>query len=351
MNLPPDARAEYIETSRLKTHILRAGSDDGTPVLLVHGNVSSNRFYDELIAALPDRYAVVAPDLRGYGLSEAKPVDATRGVRDWSDDLRSLVDALGWAGRPVHILGWSLGGGVIMQYAIDHPEEVASLILEAPVSPYGFGGTHGPEGTLNSADGAGAGGGAANPDFVQLLKAGEMVGDSPMTPRSVMNAFYFKPPFAVDAATEDRYVAAMNSTVVGEDNYPGDMTPSEHWPMIAPGSRGVLNAIAPPHFDTSALAEIRPQPPILWLRGDSDLIVSDNSMFDLAALGKLGAVPGWPGDDVCPPQPMITQTRAVLERYAANGGQYEEVVLPECGHSPHIEHPQAFVERVVAFIG
>jgi pimeloyl-ACP methyl ester carboxylesterase len=40
---------------------------------------------------------------------------------------------------------------------------------------------------------------------------------------------------------------------------------------------------------------------------------------------------------------MVTQTRAVLDRYAASGGAYREVVLPGVGHSPHVERPQEFV--------
>ena len=44
----------------------------------------------------------------------------------------------------------------------------------------------------------------------------------------------------------------------------------------------------------------------------------------------------------CPPQPMVSQTRAVLDRYAAAGGSYREVVLPDVGHSPHVERPQEF---------
>ena len=40
---------------------------------------------------------------------------------------------------------------------------------------------------------------------------------------------------------------------------------------------------------------------------------------------------------------MVTQTRAVLDRYAATGGAYREVVLPGVGHSPHVERPQEFV--------
>ena len=59
---------------------------------------------------MPGDVRVVAPDLRGFGGTEPLPVDATRGVRDWSDDVAAAVDALGWAGpRRVHAVGWSLG--------------------------------------------------------------------------------------------------------------------------------------------------------------------------------------------------------------------------------------------------
>ena len=92
------------------------------------------------------------------------------------------------------------------------------------------------------------------------------------------------------------------------------------------------------------------KPPILWIRGDSDQIVSDTSLFDFGTLGKLGAVPGWPGDAVFPPQPMVSQTRAVLDQYAANGGEYREVVIADAGHSPHVEQPAAFREAFIAFL-
>jgi hypothetical protein len=39
---------------------------------------------------------------------------------------------------------------------------------------------------------------------------------------------------------------------------------------------------------------------------------------------------------------MVRQTRSVLDRYAAGGGRYREVVLPDVGHSPHVERPQEF---------
>jgi pimeloyl-ACP methyl ester carboxylesterase len=73
------------------------------------------------------------------------------------------------------------------------------------------------------------------------------------------------------------------------------------------------------------------------------MIVSDNSFFDLGTLGKLGYVPGWPGEDVYPPQPMVGQTRQLLEQYKAQGGSFEEVVIMDTGHTPYVEKPEEFM--------
>jgi len=55
-----------------------------------------------------------------------------------------------------------------------------------------------------------------------------------------------------------------------------------------------------------------------------DQIVSDASALDFGTLGQLGFVPGWPGAEDFPPQPMVTQMRHVLDQYAGAGGRYEE---------------------------
>jgi len=62
------------------------------------------------------------------------------------------------------------------------------------------------------------------------------------------------------------------------------------------------------------------------------------------------AIPGWPGPDVFPAQPMVGQMRAVLDRYQAAGGRYTERVLPGCGHSPHLERPGEFAAAVTGFL-
>ena len=112
----------------------------------MHGNVSSALFWQQQVLALAatGRHRTLAVDLRGYGDTDPLPIDATRGVRDWADDLGALIDALQL--DRVHLVGWSMGAGVVLQYLLDAPERVASVALVAPVSPYGFGGTTGPEG-------------------------------------------------------------------------------------------------------------------------------------------------------------------------------------------------------------
>src|ERR1700737_3923696 len=87
-----------VDTARLRTHCWVQGPLDGDPLLLVHGNLTTGRFFQALAERLPGRFRIVAPDLRSFGRSAAVPVDASRGLRDWSDDLRSLVETLRWAG-------------------------------------------------------------------------------------------------------------------------------------------------------------------------------------------------------------------------------------------------------------
>ncbi len=330
--------AAIVQTARLRMHMITRGPADGEPILFVHGNLSAARFWEETLVALPPGFQAIAPDMRGYGRSEVAPVDATRGMRDFSDDLYALVEALELE-RP-HVVGWSLGGCVVMQYAIDHPDAAASITLIAPGSPFGFGGTRDLEGTPTAPNFAGSGAGMVNAEFARRVATGDRSGESPYSPRNVMNTAYFKPPFR--SAREDVFVDEILLTASGDHNYPGDVVPVSTWPGIAPGVCGVNNALSPKYCNLSAFAAIPTSIPVLWIRGDADRIVSDTSLSDVGMLGQLGVIPGWPGSDVFPPQPMVSQTRAVLARYAAHGGCYQEVVLSDCGHSPHIEQPDAF---------
>jgi pimeloyl-ACP methyl ester carboxylesterase len=339
-----------IDTDRIVSNCWVSGPEDGRPVLLVHGNITTGRFWQAVAERLPAAYRVVAPDLRSFGRTQAKPVDATRGLRDWSDDLRALVEKLGWADRgAIHAAGWSMGGGILQQYAIDHAGDLASLTLVAPISPYGFGATRDIAGTPTNDDFAGSGGGTAAPDFVRRLKERDAGEDEPASsPRVTMRSFFWSPKYK--APDEDELIQEVLLTAIGDGFYPGDSTPSANWPMVAPGLKGVNNALAPGWCNTSAFATIERKLPVIWIRGDEDQVVSDASMFDFGTLGRIGAVPGWPGEDVYPSQPAVSQMRAVLDRFAAAGGSYREVVLEGCGHGPIVERPDevaALIEEQV----
>src|SRR3712207_1677408 len=249
-HLLPGITATRVETPRLTQQVLApegaAPSGPGEAVLFVHGNVSSSLFWQQTLLALAEtgRVRPLAVDLRGYGGTDPLPIDARRGMRDWADDVAALVDTLGL--DRVHLVGWSMGAGVVLQYLLDHADRVASVSLVAPISPVGFGGTAGSDGRLVHATGCGSGAGGANPDFVAAIEAGDTTADSPTSPRSILRAFYVAPgSLPLDPQLEDVFVAAMNTTRTGVDHYPGDAGTCQTWPGLAPGTRGVLNTMAP----------------------------------------------------------------------------------------------------------
>lgn len=338
-SIPVLTEARRVATPRLETRVLFAGPEDGVPVLFVHGNLSAATWWEETMLRLPEGFRAIAPDLRSYG--EADPgavVDATRGLGDFVEDLAELMAALGI--DAAHMVGHSLGGGVLWTLLATYPDKVLSLTQVAPASPFGFGGTLA-DGTPAFADGAGSGAGAVNPEFARLMAEGDRGDASDVHPRNILNAFVWKPPF-VPERIEDILTSAL-AQKTGEDAYPGDAVLSDNWPGAGPGRKGPVNALAP-IYQRDPLGFVRSGAgvPILWIRGADDTVVSDASLFDLGTLGAAGAVPGWPGAEAYPPQPMVGQTEAALAEYEAAGGRVVRVVLEDCGHSPYLEKPAEF---------
>ncbi|MCX6081529.1 MAG: alpha/beta hydrolase [Chloroflexi bacterium] len=334
----PGISSKMVDTPRIRTHVLFSGPENGTPVLFLHGNASSATYWEEIMLALPAGFRGIAPDLRGYGDTEDKLIDATRGAGDWVDDILALMDVLKI--EKAHVAGHSMGGTLVFNLVASAPGRILSGTVVNPGSPYGFGGSKGIDGQPCYDDCAGSGGGVVNPEFPKLMAAGDRSSDNPQaSPRVVMNSFYWKPPFV--PAREEDLLSSLMTEKVGGDKYPGDFVPSGNWPNVAPGNYGPINALSPKYVGDSVTKFINssPKPAMLWVRGDSDMIVSDTSFFDLGTLGKMGYVPGWPGEDIYPPQPMVGQTRHILEQY----GNFEEVVIAETGHTPYVEKPAEFM--------
>lgn len=346
MTLLPGVREATVDTDRLRTHYLESGPADGPTIVMIHGNLSTSHFYEHLLPHLPAAYRVIVPDMRGFGDSEARPLDATRGLADWADDTFALVTALGITGAP-HLVGWSAGGAAIARYAMDHP--VSSLTLIAPVSPYGYGGTR-LDGTPCAPDFAGSGGGTVAPEVVRRIADGDASADSPYSIRNVMNGFYFAPGHREPPEREDLLVSEVLKTLTGPANYPGDGVASENWPFTGPGTTGILNALSPKYCSWAGIVDLEPKPPVLWTHGSLDLVVADSSPMELGTRGPSGAVPGWPGPESFPPQPMVGQIRAVLDRYAAAGGRVRSEMFDGAGHGPQFDAAQKWLAVFTEFL-
>jgi hypothetical protein len=88
----------------------------------------------------------------------------------------------------------------------------------------------------------------------------------------------------------------------------------------------------------------------LWTQGTADVVIADRSGWEMGTLGQQGMIPGWPGDDVYPPQPMVTQIGDVLDRYAAAGGRVVTERFVGAGHCPAIDAPEAWRHTFFSFL-
>ncbi len=100
----------------LNLHVREWGNASGTPILFIHGWSGSHmNWRHQYESALADEFRLVAPDLRGHGMSDAPvEVDNYSDARPWADDIAAIIEALNLE-RPV-LTGWSYGGYVICDY-------------------------------------------------------------------------------------------------------------------------------------------------------------------------------------------------------------------------------------------
>ena len=112
----------------------RYGDPTAPPILLLHGLTEAGTAWPDLVARWGQRFDIVAPDLRGHGLSP-RFTDAQLAAAPDTHlaDAVALVDALAEArGRPVGLVGHSLGGLIALRAAVARPDAVAALVLEDP---------------------------------------------------------------------------------------------------------------------------------------------------------------------------------------------------------------------------
>src|SRR4051812_41163112 len=105
-----------------------AGS--GHPLVLVHAGVADSRMWDDQFEVFAQHYKVIRFDQRGFG--QTKPVD---GEFRRYEDLYALLIFLGIT--ETYLMGCSMGGGVCIDFVLEHPE-IAKVLITVGSGPAGF---------------------------------------------------------------------------------------------------------------------------------------------------------------------------------------------------------------------
>ncbi|HLX30227.1 MAG TPA: alpha/beta hydrolase [Casimicrobiaceae bacterium] len=123
----------FVAANGIRTYYEMVG--EGAPLLLIAGNGMDHTAFRDQVSVFSPHFRCVTYDLRGIGRSDVP--DAGYTVPDMACDALTLLDALGMP--QAHVAGYSLGGAIALQMAIDAPNHVGSLSLYSTfshVEPY-----------------------------------------------------------------------------------------------------------------------------------------------------------------------------------------------------------------------
>jgi pimeloyl-ACP methyl ester carboxylesterase len=102
----------------------------GDPVVLIHGVGGDASNWDGIVPVLVRRFRVLRMDLRGHGGSG--PIAAPCSIADFAKDVTDAMDAAGIAAA--HVVGFSLGGLIAQQIALESPQRVKKLVILSAVA-------------------------------------------------------------------------------------------------------------------------------------------------------------------------------------------------------------------------
>ena len=111
-------------------------SGKGDPLIILHGLYGSSDNWVGISKELEKFFRVILVDQRNHGQS---PHSENHTYNDLVNDLLETIDALGF--QKIKIIGHSMGGKVAMQFAIDHPDRIKSLIV-VDITPWGYNQNH-----------------------------------------------------------------------------------------------------------------------------------------------------------------------------------------------------------------
>ncbi|NKQ37058.1 MAG: alpha/beta fold hydrolase [Chloroflexi bacterium] len=122
-----DLPRHFVDALGIKTAYYTAGEPNGRPLVCLHGMTASGDAFRELMAGLAEEHWLIAPDIPGFGESEATSPYVLPHLVEW---LAAFHDALDLP--PMALAGHSFGGALAAAYTLAYPEDVTGLLLFAP---------------------------------------------------------------------------------------------------------------------------------------------------------------------------------------------------------------------------
>jgi 2-hydroxy-6-oxonona-2,4-dienedioate hydrolase len=210
-------KTDFLNLDGGKLYYEIAGA--GETLMLNHAGFVDSRMWDDQWQAFAQQYRVIRYDMRGYGKSDVLQAPVTR-----RDDLLLLLDHL--QVERAHLLGCSMGGEIVIDFALEHPERVLSLIPISAV-PSGFEMQGAPPALLL--------------DMIAAAQAGDVERTSELQLRIWIDG-EFRQPEEVDASVRQR-AAAMNRIFVQNGTFAMDMQAQN---PLTPPAAGRLQALTMP---------------------------------------------------------------------------------------------------------
>ncbi|TNF09382.1 MAG: alpha/beta hydrolase [Bacillota bacterium] len=277
---------------------LEQGQGDQT-ILLIHGNFSSSMHYSPLLERLPKDIKVLAPDLRGFG--DSTYYRRITSMQDFAEDVYMFMQAK--MIKKAFVVGWSLGGGVALELAANHPETVEKLVLINSTTHQGY------------------------PIFKKNEQGMPLVGEIYHSPEELaLDKIQVIP--LLEAQKNQNF--AVMSFVFDKTIYTvGKPTPEQNelWIKESLKQKNLVDA-------DWALATLNM----------SDLHNFYNAGNQNILKIKCPVLHTWGRKDIVVPEYMVLQNVKALEK------QSKLVVYENCGHSPLVDVPDQLTKDILDFI-
>ncbi|MFP3123462.1 alpha/beta hydrolase [Ectobacillus funiculus] len=276
----------------------RIGGEEN--LLLIHGNMTSSKHWDLLIEELDPKYKLYAVDMRGFGISSYHtPIER---IKDFSDDIKLFVDEMGL--ENFGIIGWSTGGAVAMEFCADYPGYCNRLILLSSASTRGY--------PFFGTDQNG------QPNITKRLQTVADIQRDPLRTIPIQRAYDSKDREVLKGIWNALIYRKAQPKPEKYEEYVEDMITQRNLADVY-HSLNTFNISMKYNGLTQGSDKVNAITiPVLVLRGDEDLVITDE------------------------------MTKEILEDFK---GRAQYVELTGCGHSPLVDNLKLLTAEVEKFLG